>query len=254
MTSRIVVIPDMQIPDHDAKAINAVMQFVEEYEPDELFCVGDESDSPEPSRWNKGYAAEYAGTFQAGLDLTATVMRGFREALGDKPFHVQRSNHTDRVSKYIHKYAPALAGLRELEYERLVGYHEIDVKFHREIYKFAPGWAMAHGDEGSMSPVAGSTAMSLARRTGMSIVCGHTHKAGIQHSHDAYNGRISRRLWGVETGHLMDLSKASYLSSGGANWQQSFVILYIDKGKVHPHLVPIIDKQFVVEGATYSWN
>ena len=36
----IVVIPDMQIPYHDPRAVRAVMNFVKDYQPDELFCVG----------------------------------------------------------------------------------------------------------------------------------------------------------------------------------------------------------------------
>ena len=60
-------------------------------------------------------------------------------------------------------------------------------------------------------------------------------------------------LHGVEVGHLMDLSKAGYLKTGGANWQQAFGILYIDKAKVTPVVVPIHNRQFVVEGVKYSW-
>ncbi len=41
---RIVVLSDMQIPLHNKPAINAVIKFVKDYQPDELFCVGDEAD------------------------------------------------------------------------------------------------------------------------------------------------------------------------------------------------------------------
>ena len=85
-------------------------------------------------------------------------MQGFKEALGDKPFHVMRSNHGDRISHYIDKYAPALASLRELEYERLLRYDENDIKFHDRIWSFAPGWALAHGDEGNLIQTSGGTA------------------------------------------------------------------------------------------------
>ena len=249
----IVVIPDMQIPYHDPRAVKAVMNFVKDYQPDELFCVGDEADSPEPSRWNKGRAAEYSKTLQAGLDKTSNIMEGFKNALGDKPFHVMRSNHGDRIGNYIDKYAPALAGLRELEYEALLRYDELDITYHNKIWQFAPGWALAHGDEGSLLQTAGGTALNLARRIGLSVVCGHTHRQGIQHYHVGYNGRISNRLFGVEVGHLMDLNKADYLSTGAANWQQGFTVLYIRRSNVTPVNVPIIGRSFCVEGEVYAW-
>lgn len=249
---RIVVLSDMQIPYHDKKAVDAVLEFVEDYQPDELFCVGDEADSPEPSRWNKGRAEEYAGTLQKGLDKTSEIMVAFKEAIGDKPFHVMRSNHGDRIQHYISKYAPALASLRELEYAKLLGYRENEITYHDKIYTFAPGWIMAHGDEGNLVRTAGGTAMALARKTGSSVVCGHTHRLGIQHEHTGYNGKIQNRLYGIEVGHLMDLSKASYLNTGSANWQQGIAILYIDKGRVVPSVVPITGTSFVVEGQKYG--
>jgi len=250
---RVVVLSDIQAPSHDGRAISALQEFVADFEPDEIYCVGDEADSPEPSRWNKGRAGEYARTLQSGLDKTANIMQGFKEALGDKPFHVMRSNHGDRISNYIDRYAPALASLRELEYERLLRYDENDIKFHDRIWSFAPGWALAHGAEGNLIQTSGGTALSLAKRIGLSVVCGHTHRQGIQHSHTGYNGRVNQRLFGVEVGHLMDLNKADYLKTGGANWQQGFGILYIRRTNVTPVTVPIVGRSFTVEGETYAW-
>ena len=249
----VVVLPDMQIPYHDKKAVAAMTDFVSDYEPDQLFCVGDEADSPEPSRWAKGTAGEYAGTLQKGLDRTYEIMKGFREAAGDVPFHVQRSNHGDRIQHYISRYAPALSSLRSLEYEALLRYDELDIEYHHQLYKFAPGWAMAHGDEGNLIRTAGGTAMSLAKRTGVSIVCGHTHRQGIQHEHTGFNGSLNGKLFGVEVGHMMDLKKAGYLKSGGANWQSGFGVLYVDGAKVTATLIPVQGRSFTVEGQKYTW-
>ena len=113
---------------------------------------------------------------------------------------------------------------------------------------------MAHGDEGSLNATAGGTALSLARKTGMSIVCGHTHRLGIQHQHMGYAGKTNHRLFGVEVGNMMDMKKAKYLPAGTGNWQQGFAVLSITKsGLVIPHLVPIINKSFLVDGVLYQW-
>ena len=59
-TKRVVVLSDLQIPYQDNKAVDATLDFIRYYKPDQLWCVGDELDAPEPSRWNKGMAGEYA--------------------------------------------------------------------------------------------------------------------------------------------------------------------------------------------------
>ena len=251
---RVVVLSDIQAPLHDKKATAAVQQFVADYEPDELYCVGDEADMTEPARWSKGTWTEYAGNFQQGLDIAKDIMIGFKESLGDKPFHMMRSNHTDRLKQYVGKYAPALSTLRSLDYTELLGYREAGITYHDKIWEFHRGWGLAHGDESGLVRTPGGTALSLARHTGLSIVCGHTHKLGIQHEHRGVNGRPTQQLFGVEVGNLMDLSKASYLKYGGANWQQGFAILYIHPKKgVTPVTVPINNKSFTVEGVQYSW-
>jgi predicted phosphodiesterase len=251
---RVVVLSDMQIPLHDARAITAVEQFVKDFKPDELYCVGDEADQFEISRWDKGTALEYAGTYQRNLDRTSEIMGRFKDAIGDKPFHVMRSNHGEtRVKSYLKKWAPALDSLRELKYERLLGYDQMDITYHNKLWSFAPGWVLAHGDEGNAVQTPGGTAMALAKRVGLSVVSGHTHKAGIQHFHAGYGGKITRPLYGVEVGHLMDMSKASYLPSGFGNWQQAFAILYIRAGNVTPVIVPINGRSFTVEGKLYKW-
>ena len=99
---------------------------------------------------------------------------------------------------------------------------------------------MAHGDEGRAIQVPGSTAMSLAKKLGKSVVCGHTHKLGLQHETTGLYGK-NRTLFGLEVGHMMDMKQASYLTSGIANWQQGVGMLIEHKRKVTPYAIPIID-------------
>jgi predicted phosphodiesterase len=246
---RWVVISDLQVPDHDQKAVDLVARFIQDTDPDGLLCVGDEADQPEPSRWNRQMAGEYAGTLQKGLDRTHQVLAQLREAVGDKPFHLMRSNHTQRIDTYIKRYAPALSSLRDIEYTKLVGLDELSITWHTRPFTFTPGFVLAHGDEGSLSRIAGSTAMGLARKWGYSVVCGHTHRLGLQHDHRTLNGRITRYLWGMEVGCLMDMRKADYLGPGmSANWTQGVGI--IDNGI--PELVPIVGHKIRYGGQEWS--
>ena len=238
---RIVVLSDLQIPYQDNRAVDATLDFIKAYKPDELWCVGDELDAPEPSRWNKGMAGEYANTLQAGIDMTNEIMSEYRDALGKKkPFYIQRSNHTDRIDTYMRKYAPAFSSLKSLEIENLLGYEALGITYLHKMHELLPGWVMAHGDEGALNRAPGATALNLAKSIGKSVVCGHTHRTGLQHETRGFYGK-TETLFGLEVGHMMDIKQASYLTSGNANWQQGIGILIQDKGVITPHAVPIIN-------------
>lgn len=249
---RIVVIPDTQCSDHYQPALDAVTNFLYDYKPDKLLHVGDDVDSPEPSRWSKGLAEEYAPTLQKGMDDTHAMHAQLRGAIGDVPYHVMRSNHGDRTEFYIRKYAPALSSLRCLDIAQLLGYDELGITYHRKPFEFEPGWLLLHGDETGLSQVPGSTAMGAARLTGKSVVCGHVHRQGMQHQTWGVNGN-TRRRWGIEAGHMMNMRKAKYLKMGSANWSMGFVVLEFDGTTVTPSVVPMDNNgSFIFQGQRWT--
>lgn len=248
----IVVLPDTQVPYHDEKYTDALIRFVADYEPDELAHVGDHLDAPEPSRWNKGMAGEYAPTLQAGIDVATQMLVNFKNALGDKPFHFKVGNHDERVETYVSRYAPALSSIDALRIESLLKTEENGITVHRGLYDLAPGWVLAHLHETGLNRTAGGTAMGLARKIGKSVVGGHTHKAGIQSEAHGYNGKVSQ-IFGMEVGHAMDIRKAGYLKYGGASWTQAFGILHVHKGFTTPELVIVQGRTFKVDGQVYKF-
>ncbi len=250
---RIVFLPDYQIPYHDKKTVENLTKFVGEYQPDHLYHVGDLIDAPEPSRWNKGAAGEFAGTLQASIETTKHVLADIRDVYAG-PFGVKRGNHDERVETYVRRYAPALGVLDALKVEALLGLDDLDIEFHRRLHDIAPGWVLAHGDEGSLNRVAGGTALALGNKIGKSVVCGHTHKVGLKGGGPTgYNGKQAPTIWGMEVGHAMDMKGASYLKTGAAAWQQGLGILYVKGKTVIPQVVPIAPGgQFFVEGVLYG--
>jgi hypothetical protein len=248
----IVVLPDTQNPYQDKRFVTALQDFVADYQPDALAHVGDGLDAPEPSRWNKGMAGEYAPTLQAGIDDFRDMMSGFREALGDKPFHFKMGNHDERVEVYINRYAPALHSLDALRFEELTGMNDLNIEVHRNLFDVAPGWVMAHLHESNLNRSPGATAMGLARKIGKSVIGGHTHKVGLQHETTGYNGKV-KTIFGVEVGHAMDINKAAYLKYGAANWQQGFAILHTDGRNTWPQVVVVQGRTFRVDGRFYSF-
>lgn len=257
----IVIMPDVQAPLHDEKLVNKFIQFLADYEPDELGQVGDFTDSTEISRWVRGKKGEYAGDLAGGFRTSKAILGAIREVF-DGRFRIVRSNHDDRLELYIDGCAAGLASLmdEELNIEYLAGFNQYGVEFIRdEVVELTPQardpWLMCHGDEGSLSPVAGKTAFNLAKnKFGANVVCGHTHRAGLTGETYGYNGKNHTLRQGLEVGHFMDITKADYLKKKGvaANWQQSFGILHIHGSKVYPQLVQVdYDGEFSVEGKLY---
>jgi len=242
---RILVISDLQVPYHHEKAVKNLTKLVQREKFDQVLCVGDELDMQSQSKWAKGTPLEYEGQ----LDADRETCRDILWDLGVTD--VTRSNHTDRLYHTLLRGAPSLLGLPELNYPKFMGFDELRIKFHNKPYEFLPNWVLVHGDEGSLNKNAGGTAAGLANKFGVSVVCGHTHRLGLQGVSTGFKGRF-KTLWGFEVGNLMDSKKASYLKAGAANWQMGFGIIEIYDKNVTPIPVPVnADGSFTVYGKVY---
>jgi hypothetical protein len=243
---KIVIVSDMQIPYHDPVAIRNVVAFIKRFKPDQVITIGDEIDLPQVSRWTEGTPGWYEQTLASDRDATVEILWDLQVT------DMIRSNHTDRLYNVIMKKIPAFLALPELKFEKFMKLDELGIKFHRKPLEFAPDWIAIHGDEGSVKPTPGLTALDSARKHGKSVVCGHTHRAGQSAFTEASGGVLGRVLRGVEVGNLMDFKKAGY-TRGVANWQQAFAVFYVDKKAVTNTIVHIEkDGSFVFEGKRYG--
>jgi hypothetical protein len=241
-----VIIPDLQVPYQDKPAVEALAKFIKAYKPTGVACVGDEIDFQGISKWSVGTELEWDSDIGKDRDETVAVMKKLQVT------DIVRSNHRDRLYNKIRFSAPGLRKLPELEIGNFMKYAELGIKDHGEVMNIAPGWILMHGDQGNIQPTAGATALGLAKRSGMSVICGHTHRAGLTHYTTGVAGQ-TKTIWGLEVGHLMNLSGARYIKAGLFTWSQSFAILKVDGNNVYPKLVPIVNKSFIVEGKVYSW-
>lgn len=243
---KIVVISDLQVPYHDERAVRNVASFIKRFKPDQVITIGDEIDLPQISRWTEGTPGWFEQSLGADRDATVEILWDLQVT------DMIRSNHTDRLYNVIMKKIPAFLALPELKFEKFMKLDELGIKFHRKPLEFAPDWIAIHGDEGSVKPTPGLTALEAARRHGKSVVCGHTHRAGQSAFTEASGGVLGRVLRGVEVGNLMQFSKAGY-TKGVANWQQAFAVFYVDKKTVTNTIVHIEkDGSFVFEGKRYG--
>ena len=245
---RIWLISDLQVPFHDVRAVDAVAQCITDLKraDDIVVTVGDEQDFQTISRWAQGTALEWERSIGNDRDTTVQVLRDLQVQ------HMIRSNHTDRLYHSVMKRLPGLLGLPELELENFWRLPELGIQFHKHGYRIPKtDWIVLHGDEAGTSQVAGQTAAGLVRKVGLSVACGHTHRLGLQPYTTSVGGKLTRTLWGMEVGNLMDMSKATYAKTH--NWQQGFAVLYQDGSRTTPVPIPIINRSFVIEGEQYTW-
>ena len=202
---KIVVISDLQVPYHDERAVRNVASFIKRFKPDQVITIGDEIDLPQISRWTEGTPGWFEQSLGADRDATVEILWDLQVT------DMIRSNHTDRLYNVIMKKIPAFLALPELKFEKFMKLDELGIKFHRKPLEFAPDWIAIHGDEGSVKPTPGLTALDAARKHGKSVVCGHTHRAGQSAFTEASGGVLGRVVRGVEVGNLMQISKAGYM-------------------------------------------
>lgn len=256
MIKRYVIISDTQIPYHDQRAVNAVINFIKVTKPDEVVHIGDLMDYPGPSRWSKGGRGEFeTDIFEHSEIAKRKFLAPLRDAY-DGPVGVIEGNHDERPRVYLEKYAPALSGKQEFNFDALLDFESYEIRVLPETYKFAPGWIMTHGHRQGirLTNIPGNTATNAAKRLGVSVIMGHTHRMGIGGHTIGHNGTVVQRLTGVEVGNLMDYKHASqqYLKGGTANWQKGFAVVDVDGKCVAPQLVFIEGNKFIVDGKTYS--
>ncbi|MET8702711.1 metallophosphoesterase family protein [Kitasatospora sp. NPDC004723] len=251
---RIVIISDTQIPFEDKRALKNVINFIGEYQPDEVIQIGDLVDYPAPSRWSAGTRAEYEGNVIRDSEYAKRVfLAPLREAY-QGPIKVLEGNHDERPRKYLASRAPALAADDTFyRFESLLDFQAYEVEKAEPYYGFAPGWVAIHGHESpGLSQVPGATARQKAIKAGVSVVMGHTHRLAISPHTTGHNGKL-KTIYGFEVGHLMDVRQAGYLKNGPANWQKGFGLFYVGKYSATPHAIPVADDgSFVVEGKRFG--
>lgn len=248
MAKLIIVLADLQVPYHDPAYIRVMHKFVKAqrtgttYRTVEVGQIGDLTDQPEPARWNKGAAGEYAGTFWSGIRETRRIVDLFQFDW------IKAGNHDRRVEDYITKYAPALGGDdSEWNLDSLLQLPR-KTKLYRKPFEMAPGWIAAHGDEGGLSQVAGRTAFGLTPRWDKSVVCGHTHRAGTVSLTTGLGDGNRRRITGMEVGNGMLEEAATYIKSAAPNWQKGFGIFVVDRGVTYDHLI------MMHPDCSFEWN
>ncbi|MBT2383892.1 metallophosphoesterase [Streptomyces sp. ISL-11] len=252
MNKTVVVVPDIQAPKHDQQALDAIISFIADIDPDEVIQIGDACDFEAPGRWSAGTRAEYEGSVeQEAEDLRQSFIIPVREVF-DGPFGFHEGNHDLRPRRYLENRAPGLGTSDHFRMENLLRFTEHGVTRLPDFYEVAPDVITTHGHLGriGLRQDAGATALGAAKRWGRSVVMGHTHRAAAIPWTTGIGS--PRTVWGVEVGNVMREDCADYLKGAPGNWQKAFGVLHFSNGHFKPEVVYLDDgNEFVYGGYRY---
>src|SRR5690606_42059354 len=110
MIKRYVVISDTQIPYHDQRAVNAVINFIKVTKPDEVVHIGDLMDYPGPSRWSKGGRGEFETNIFEHSEIAKRMSHTPPRDPYDGREGVIEGNRDTRPRVSLEMCAPALSG------------------------------------------------------------------------------------------------------------------------------------------------
>jgi len=238
----------------------AFLQVVRDLRPDGVLLNGDTFEGSEISSHPK--IPGWTQSLQSELDFHRTMFAQVRK-VHDGDLFSTCGNHDlgDRLSRYLTQVAPALANLRDLRVDRLMGLDAFDVKlFHGGTPLSPPGtvdakpglllfgfYRIHHGTRTGIN-----AAREELRDAGRSGQSGHIHRAGLAFGTTERDEGLSWMTTPMGARHEVG---RSYIKGTNNGWQRGFGIatLYPD-GSVQqsPIVVSGNPDRLTVEGRVYE--
>ncbi len=214
-----VVISDAHVPFQDKSVCNQALAFIREHKPSKVHLLGDISDCYSISRFSKDPTRKE--DFQSDLDQTVAFLRRVRDAAGDAKIIYSEGNHEQRMRRYLHSEARALAGLRSLSLPMLLKVHDLGIiwRDHDRPYKVG-ALLYTHGQ--LVRKWSGASAKAHYEKYGCCVIHGHTHRLGVFHHRD-----INDTYGAWENGCLCGLNP-DYCTA--PDWQQGWSVVW-NRGK-----------------------
>lgn len=234
------ILSDIQIPYHDSAMLGEFIYRVRFSNPTSLTVIGDFIDLPMISRWNKDTIKEYTESLHEHTKEAKAVLRNLSSAV-DCPLYFHIGNHEERLSYYVKKYAPGLASLPSMKLENMLDFKGNRVAIAGDYHLIDSAFVTTHGHLGRLARQSGQTALGVAKRINMNVVCGHSHRLGIAWESSGVAELGTRRtVWGMEVGHMMDIATVGYQRDKVLNWQSGYGLVSVDQdGMAHPSAIEI---------------
>ena len=207
---KVMVIGDMECPDHDSEILDMAVSLAEQLDVRHLILNGDVVSLDCFSEWPA--VNKQSNDFERDLELLTKIIKVFTNTFDTVDYLT--GNHERRLAKQtkahnnIGMFLKHLYGVQYSNYT----YAEL-VSGDKEIL-------IVHPEDYSRVPC--SVPLKLASIHHKNILCGHTHRASF--SYDP-----SGRYWVAEGGHCRDESRTLYKSMKMASfprWNSGFSLIY----------------------------
>jgi hypothetical protein len=222
---RVLVLPDLQIPYHDTRTLDALERYVEDVQKSRnpfvrLVILGDTLDFDELSRYNVGYEASIKGNLAESFERGNSFLDRWQQLMGeDCKFVMLQGNHDYRTVDFGLKYPH----LKEFcDYERNLRLEVRGINFIKcwekgEMYQLGNAY-FTHGKFLNKYH-----AFKMVDTYGVCVYYGHTHDV-MEFPRSAWGN--DKTLVGKSLGCLC-LYEQSYMKGSPSNWQQAFSEFYI---------------------------
>ncbi len=237
-----LIFQDAHIPFQDQRVIREVELFMGELQPDMVVYPGDIVDCYLLSKFDKN--PERANHLQQEFDMAAAMFKRQRELLPNARMIFEPGNHEDRLRKYLWSKASALASLRCLRIEELMGLKDNGVECIEkdEGVLFNDNFLVTHAE--IIRAHSGWTAKGMSDKHGGSGIHGHSHRLGSYYK----TNRSGMYGW-WENGCLCDMCPDYMVHP---NWQQGFSVVTFTHGRFWVEQMPIINRKFLYGGKVWG--
>jgi hypothetical protein len=226
----IISLTDWHVPYHDPKALAAAFSFCERVQP-QILVVHECHDFYSISRFDKD--PERLNSLQDEIDQVTGYFKILRQTCPESRIILLKSNHLDRLRKYLWRQAPALNSLRALKVTTLLELEKSNIEYMDTLcYKDV---LFKHGD--LVRKDSGMTARAEFGKEGMSGVSGHTHRLASHYR----RLRGGEYVW-LESGCLCNL-EPEYVN-GTVDWQHGLSLVSFKNERSRKYFataVPIVD-------------
>lgn len=243
LVERSLVLSDIHFASADEPLVDLIaFKFGKDFKPHNIFLNGDIIDCWAVSNFTKHPTIKNSLTDD--IEACKAFLKRLRKTYPKARIVYVGGNHEYRIDRYLADNAPELfpyvnikdiLDLKELAIEWVGSIHKENWFKYRDLY-------IGHYDKAAGN--AASTAQSLLRERGVSLIQGHVHKVGM-----TAKTFIDRTLFAYENPCLC-LLENDYVKT--PNWQQGATVIYADKTTTWVSPIVIKNRKFIWSGKEYS--
>jgi hypothetical protein len=234
---------DQHIPYHDARFLDLWFQVMKWYRPDVIDYLGDTSDQDCFSKYSIGTSQEFLNQVAKPVteEITPFIMEQerpvqefyeqTRQMRKNAEIFIALGNHCVRVFDYVDRKMPEAAKAITPESLWRLDSLGIDYIHYGDMPKHRYGDIHVHHGV-SVSQHAGESVRKDIESFGVSMIRGHSHRAGSYFKTYELRDEVVR---GWEIGHMADVKSTGMSYTNVRNWQPGFMVGTIENG-VWPHM------------------